>query len=252
MTPLQAALNEGRLTNHAWSRTYADGRTLLCALSAMSPEVQAEGDPNACPAHVCPTWLAHLVPWMTDEGSKEARPALWARLADLQARWVALWPEGWPPDVSRRCDYGARAVVLREVLPGETEYDLEGLLAEALALVERTLVEGPLPEGEVQELLGRARHVDRTLPNNLHALLRRYAASIMTSALEPHKRGAVDAARCAVPMVKGKSWREHGDMRAGLLCCDRLTTAILDLVEREVDAAEVDLLNRWSGHSDNG
>jgi hypothetical protein len=45
----------------------------------------------------------------------------------------------------------------------------------------------------------------------------------------------------------------EGNMgREGALCCDRITDAILDLVEREVAAAEVDLLNRWGGHSANG
>ena len=113
MTPLQTALSEDRLTWGAWTRT-VDGRELLCLLSAMSPEVASAMKSGACPANVAPLWLAHLLPWMDDAVSDAYRPEVWRRVADLQARWVDRWPEGWPADVSRRVDLQARRIAVIE------------------------------------------------------------------------------------------------------------------------------------------
>lgn len=71
---------EGRLIRNAWSR-HVDGRELLCLYTAMVGD--PEGRPETCPSHLCPRWLAHLLPWMDDKGTESAWPAMVKRVADL-------------------------------------------------------------------------------------------------------------------------------------------------------------------------
>ena len=68
MNLLQQLIDEGRLIRRAWAGTDDQGRETACLLAAISPEAGQAQNPNACPAHVMPQWLAHLTPWIDDAG----------------------------------------------------------------------------------------------------------------------------------------------------------------------------------------
>ena len=61
---LEALIDAGRVTHHAWRDTDAEGRERLCWLAALSDEVAEERDASACSSQLMPSWLAHLVPSM--------------------------------------------------------------------------------------------------------------------------------------------------------------------------------------------
>lgn len=93
---LERTYREGRLIRHLWQREQ-EGRSLICLLLAIAPEVEAEHDyiPRACPADVMPGWLAELTPWIDDAGTAAAWPRTIERYIALAKRWRALQPDDW-------------------------------------------------------------------------------------------------------------------------------------------------------------
>lgn len=108
MSDIMQLLAEGRLIRRAWSGTDARGRETMCLLSALSPDARRQRSAAACPADVAPGWLAHLIPWMNDSGTKAVwREVVVPRVAALAPRWHILSDEDW-----RRLDYTARRAAL--------------------------------------------------------------------------------------------------------------------------------------------
>jgi len=60
---IESVVAEGRLIRNDWSRI-EDGKQLLCMYTAMMNN--AEDRPMFCPSEVCPSWLAHLIPFIND------------------------------------------------------------------------------------------------------------------------------------------------------------------------------------------
>lgn len=87
---IASVLAEGRLIRHAWARE-EDGRQLLCLYTAMLDDPEAR--PETCPASLCPQWLAYLLPWMDDEGTDAAWPAMVRRVATLAPQFHRLRPQ---------------------------------------------------------------------------------------------------------------------------------------------------------------
>lgn len=99
MTTLRTVYEQGRLIRGAWSDTDAEGRQLLCLMTALvgDPGVR----PETCPADKCPPWLAHLLPWFDDAPSVEAwheiieeciaQAPYWGRMTAAQSRYLDLY-----------------------------------------------------------------------------------------------------------------------------------------------------------------
>ena len=106
---LRAHIDAGTLAPGNWTRTGDDGRTIVCMLSAMSPECGEAESSGACPTEVMPQWLAQMVPGMYDDASDKARPAMARRMADISSRWDVLGERGW-----QRAEWRARIAILDE------------------------------------------------------------------------------------------------------------------------------------------
>ncbi len=101
---IQQVLDEGRLIRRAWSRE-EDGRQLLCLYTALVGDPDAR--PHTCPASLCQQWLAHLLPWIDDNGTEERWLEVVARVATLALRFVELPPE---------TEWRVRALIVREAM----------------------------------------------------------------------------------------------------------------------------------------
>lgn len=95
LATLDAAIAEGRIIRHAWTRREDGGRQMLCLLAALSPEVRVAETSAACPADVMPAWLAALTPVLNDCGSPAGWPRVVRRYADLAHRWHVLTADDW-------------------------------------------------------------------------------------------------------------------------------------------------------------
>jgi len=78
---IKTVLEEGRLIRFRYSDKSPSGEQLLCLYTAMLNDPEAR--PHACPAEVCPPWLALLIPWMDDAGSFDGWPKVVERVAKL-------------------------------------------------------------------------------------------------------------------------------------------------------------------------
>jgi hypothetical protein len=68
---------------------------MLCALAALSAEVEVAEDAAACPAALCPEWMAHVVVYADDNVSDEAHRRLMLALGESARRWPALNADAW-------------------------------------------------------------------------------------------------------------------------------------------------------------
>ena len=95
----------GLIVRNAWRGTAPDGREMLCALSALSREVEESKNPRAADM---PLWLARLIPWLDDAPSASAWPDIMRRLAR-----VARALPGADAEALHRADYACRTVAVR-------------------------------------------------------------------------------------------------------------------------------------------
>lgn len=93
---------EGRLIRGDWS-SEEDGRQLLCLYTAMVGD--AEARPINCPSHLCPKWLAYLLPWIDDSGTEKAWSSVVLRTAELATYFAHVRP---------RVEWQVRAACMRE------------------------------------------------------------------------------------------------------------------------------------------
>jgi hypothetical protein len=85
----------GLVARGAWKGTDADGREMLCALAALSAEVEEAEDPTACPASLCPEWMAYVVVAVDDGVSNEAHQRLILALGESARRWPNIDADAW-------------------------------------------------------------------------------------------------------------------------------------------------------------
>lgn len=107
---VREAMRRGMLLRNKWREKASDGRELACLLGWISREAGEKERASACPAHVMPTWLAALTPWLDDAPSEAAWPRVIARYADLLERSGALFAN---PAACERLDYRVRAICVR-------------------------------------------------------------------------------------------------------------------------------------------
>lgn len=209
-------LAEGRLIRKAWGRK-EDGRQLLCLYTALIGDPKAR--PETCPADVCPTWLAHLLPWIDDSGTEAHWPDVVARVARLAPSFATLPTE---------TEWHVRALCIREAMRHTTDADV-------LAVCERvaTLCETRVPDaGELRDAEAEA-----------------WAAAMKAKAWAANAPAAARAAMTAVAVAasteaeaatKGAAWAEEAAAAAWAAmtavawateAADRLIDAILDCIE---------------------
>lgn len=124
MNSLETAYREGRIIRDNWSGTDAKGRQLLCLLTALANDPNVR--PETCPAHLCPAWLAHLLPWIDDAGTERRWPDFIERCVQLAPWWGRMTPQQ-----SRHLDLYARQVALLEArqIAGESTKVVDDVLA---------------------------------------------------------------------------------------------------------------------------
>jgi hypothetical protein len=166
---------------------------------------------------------------MDDAGSDEARPAVWARVADLQARWVALWPSGWPEDVSRRADARVRRAAVTAARPYATECERPAIDA-VIALLDRRIAGDEPARAEWAAARAAAVAVADVVAARAAAWAAEAAAAAAVAAASWAAEEVVAAAACAAEeAVKGA---------AEETAADALTVAILDIIEAEITSGE--------------
>lgn len=219
---LNQYIEEGRLIRKKWVSSDAQGRETACILAALSPEVADKGYADACPADIMPLWLAHLTPWMDDDGSEEAWLPMVKRYAAVAGRWHVLSDETW-----RKLDYTARRIAVEDCLPrvGTSIPAVEGVLA-LLRLAEQGAhvleSEWVTAQAAARAALAAARTVARAVA--LHAVW------IATQA-------AAEAASGAASHTAARASAWHS-ARWGEAASDRITDAILTSIEQTCDKAE--------------
>lgn len=106
MSNFQKVFYEGRLIRHLYSEADAQGRELLCALTALTGDSKTR--PEICPAALAPKWVAHLLPWIDDAGTEQAWSGHMQRLAAISDQLHLL---------GRRADLRCRRVAVLAALP---------------------------------------------------------------------------------------------------------------------------------------
>lgn len=198
---LDAAIRDGRLIRNAWTV----GENRVCLLAALSPECAVTERSTDCPAEVAPRWLAELTPWIDDNGSDRAWPAMVRRYAAVARRWHALTPEAWE---RVRVDW-----VCDDVLPealSHVVFDEHGA-CQAVEAVRRALREG----SDINAPIGVAAQVARAA----HGARRLSAAWAAESAFAARARDTVWAMRATLAAPHPR------------LAVDHLTAALLGRIE---------------------
>lgn len=122
-------LDDGTLKRRSWTGLTDDGRETACLLVAIAPDCGPARRASACPADVLSPWMAHLVPWLDDEGSSEAWRGMVRRFAAIAGRWHALTPQA-----DQELEYEVRALcVLEAMLHGDDSAFLDASKASASA-----------------------------------------------------------------------------------------------------------------------
>jgi hypothetical protein len=214
-TTLNQYIAEGRLLRKKWVGTDKHGREAACLLAALSPKVAHFRHSNACPANIMPKWLAHLTPWMDDEGSDDAWLGMVKRYAAVAGRWHVLSNEIW-----RELDYTARRIALENCIPSHDE--TSSVKERVIALLRRAEVGGSVTDWEWSTATRSAAYV---LYDDAGCAA--HAASQVTSNSEGAPRAAARAAARAAD--------SSGDATTVV---DRITAAILAAIEQACDKAE--------------
>ncbi len=268
MTTLDTYINEGRLIRKQWTGTDAQGRETACLLAALSPEVAKSYDPDKCPAHIMPQWLARLTPWIDDAGTEQHWPAVIRRYANLASRWHVLTPAQWS-----MLDYRCRAIAVREARQ-HTTADPKVLAAidGVLVLLDRASIGEPVSFDEWRRAAGAAAKAADAAARAADAAARAAdaaaraadaaarAADVAARAAEAAARAAdaADAAAKAAAARSRRAFRAQQEARAVLAgaegaaakaadaaaraaaeaASDRMIDAMLDAIEAEIVKSE--------------
>ncbi len=235
---IETVLSEGRLIRKAWSRVEA-GRQLLCLYTAMVDD--PNGRPGTCPAALCPTWLAHLLPWMDDYGSEAAWPALAARVAKLAPGFGRLSPE---------VEWRVRAACVREAMTHTTNRKVIELCDTVITLCDRrgraetvsdlefmaartTMAMAAAAEEEAAAAAARIIALARssTVVAAAAAVAAAVAAMAMTRAAARARAVAEMAMATAAAVVAAAAARAAAVEEKNV---DRLSTVILDLIAADL------------------
>lgn len=240
---IESVLGEGRLIRNDWCGRDEEGRVLLCLYTALVDDPDAR--PNACPAKVAPKWLAMLLPWIDDAGTQEAWEAVVRRVAAIAPKFGKLQGER-----SERLRNRCLAVLLRDLLP--IAGDATKVVAEAIGLCEHIARGGEVSLdtwGTLAAAAWSVIHASRTArgvvgipwPDVWGYSVQEYAAfAVRAIAVPASNENPCDIyVRDSLCEVVLKVTASHTAHRVGAeaerrLVADRLTTLLLDEIEREL------------------
>jgi hypothetical protein len=217
MNTIEQLYAEGRLIRGKWSATDAQGRELLCLYTALAGDATAR--PGACPVDLCPLWLAHLIPWIDDTGTKAHWPSVVDRFARLAPRLGEIRGER-----SERLDYRCRAIAVREarshVPGGHVALDP---IDHVLALLDRASAGAPVTADEWAA-------AEAAAVAEAEVVWAAAEAEVVWAAAEA-------AALAAVAAVAARAAAEAARAAAEAAAADRIIDAILDAIEAELAAS---------------
>jgi hypothetical protein len=233
---LDALIERGDLLRGQWT----DGRERACLLAALSPEAAAAGSAKRCPATLMPAWLAHLTPWLDDEPSAEAWPAIVRRYASLARRWHVLDAAAW-----ERARVGACVAIVVEA-----RSHVDASEAQALAAIDAVLawLRAGAPEAQREPTWRAASALAAS------ALAASEASAWAAWAAEATEAEATEAATWASAWAAWAAWaaeateaeateaaaraaaRAAATRAASSATADRIASGVLDAIQREVEA----------------
>jgi hypothetical protein len=239
----------GLVARKTWKDTNADGREMLCALAALSAEVETAEDASACPAALCPEWMAYVVVDIDDNVSDEAHQRLMLALGESARRWPALNADAW-----ERIRRAWLCSVLDEAI-SQVTVDNWGV-REAIAQVRAALRgEGDLEvareaAAEAVDAAADAAYAARTAADAAYAAVdaaaeAAWAAAVARAAWAVARAAAAgetaaDAARAAAAAAAADAWATaeaaataSAATARGAAAWDRMTEALLRLITKE-------------------
>lgn len=227
VTRLKRLLGEQRITRGVFLDSDAEGREVMCLLSAVSPEVAHTEVPEDCPADVMPTWLAHLTVAMTDKGSEDEWKGLVERYVKLAEHWHVLHSnKAWD-----RVAFRVRQELLR-IIRGYTTniYELFFIM-KALELCTRG-VEGAPDLNEIT--------IVRTLVMDLQEVTGRFVPTpgleIVEFLLDDEDDESIRKAAGRLEELAYRVGSKHRPNDASMrnLMWDRINTAVLNSIDHEI------------------
>jgi hypothetical protein len=212
---LAACYAEGRLIRFTWADTDDEGRQRLCLYTALAGDPSSR--PSACPAELCPRWLAKALPWIDDSGTFAAWPGVVARVVAVAPKLGRLRGE-----VSERLQSRCLAHILRDVVGRGGSLDTQ------LKAATRVL--------ELLELHGSGGEASD------ERWVRAIAAAGRAAAVASNVRGqAAAVCRLSRKVAEVAVFAAHGEVKSAALEAasteaeaDRLIDAVLTEIERTV------------------
>jgi hypothetical protein len=219
---LDKYIAEDRLIRGQWD----DGKNRASLLAALAPTCGSAESAAVCPAEIMPAWLAHLTPWLGDNGSISTWPAMVRRYAAVAHRWHVLTPETW-----RRLDYAARAICVREALRHTTNAGAIEACETVIALCDRA-ASGDQPAAEAWSKAAGAAWAEAWAAGAAWA--EAWAAGAAWAAWAA-------AAEATAREAEAAAWAGAAARAAAraAAAADRITAAILSAIEAACTEAEV-------------
>lgn len=220
---------EGRLIRNEWEAKEG-GRQLLCLYTAMVGDPDAR--PQDCPAHLCSSWLAHLLPWLDDRGTEAAWPEMVRRVAELAPHFGKLHPH---------VEWQVRATCVREVMQFWDDDEELTICRRAADLCDRQARGENVLSSEFDSVRADATEVSkRVFSRGLLGII-----AVVSSAMLPRSEAALWALEEAASVAQAAyvaerhDWMTNEARVAGELACmefvDRVTNIILDLIEKDLN-----------------
>lgn len=209
---LEDVYADSRLIRHDWSRI-DDGKQMLCLLTALAndPDVR----PETCSADYAQPWLAHLLPWIDDAGTRAAWDGHIRRLIPLAPHLHKL---------GRHADLRCRRVTVLESM----SISPEPVIDIVLGLLDRA-ISGDEPTKEEWVKAAEAWAADAAA----------WAATKVAAEVAAAWAAGVAASRAALAAASMRSWLAAARAAreaeaAGAACADRMISNMISIFEDEL------------------
>ncbi len=237
-TRLTQFINEGRLLRGKWRGTDDRGRETACLLAALAPECGRDESVASCPADVMPAWLAHLTPWMDDDGTDEAWPAMVRRYAAVAARWHVLDAVAW-----QRVEWRVHVAIVTEAMRHTDDARVLAACQGVIDVYVDAIATGVVDESRRAAAESAAASVAWSVAwsaaNSAASAVARAAwRAAESAAYSAAKSAAVRAAYSAATSAAVRAAYSAATRAAKRATVDRLTAAILGAIEAACDEAE--------------
>ena len=222
---LKEFIKDGRLIRGKWTGEDAQGRETACLLAALSPEVRKNHNPESCPADLMPAWLAHLTPFIDDDGTAEHWPVVIDRYAELASKWRILSPSAW-----ERAHFRIKRLILVEAMTHTQDKKVLKVGNDVIILLDCAILGNfPSPEAWAEAERAAARAAARRRRRRRR---RRAAGGGVGGA-----GGGVGGVGGGVGGEGGEGGGGEGGGGGGGGASDRIIDGILDVLEDEIKKA---------------